>query len=299
MGTTWVGHIAHQILVRGGYFNISKNLMEDLPYPEFAGDIFQMPLEEHGYWTKPLWGREKIGSKGVQLNDPVKNPVVIRSHLSYAALKGLNATEKDDNRLACVFRDPADTFLSAYRFIPSIVHIRYELIPLNSFLWFVKTVGLLEAQFIAFADYWQRRHDPNVLVLFFDDMKEDLAGEVKRLADFIQTVPPLTVAELGKVVQQSTHKYMTSPEVAPRFNEMNPAQKMRFAEKLGLANDDSFSEMKIPLSRPDGGKSGEGRHMVQVQEVMRALWDRLVLPRTNCTSVEDMRLKFKAERGTK
>ena len=60
------------------------------------------------------------------------------------------------------------------------------------------------------AGYWALRDEPNVLVLFFADMKRDLPGTVQQVADVLGV--RLTSAELHAVVERSTFSYMSSIE---------------------------------------------------------------------------------------
>lgn len=40
------------------------------------------------------------------------------------------------------------------------------------------------------ATYWQERHRPNLLFVHYNDLKEDLAGEMRRIADFLEIAVP-------------------------------------------------------------------------------------------------------------
>jgi aryl sulfotransferase len=40
------------------------------------------------------------------------------------------------------------------------------------------------------ASFWARRHDPRVLLVHFNDLKADLAGEMRRIADFLGIAVP-------------------------------------------------------------------------------------------------------------
>jgi aryl sulfotransferase len=40
------------------------------------------------------------------------------------------------------------------------------------------------------ATYWRERHRPNLLFVHYNDLKEDLAGEIERIADFLGIVTP-------------------------------------------------------------------------------------------------------------
>merc|ERR1712137_1537661 len=115
-GTTWTGHIAHQLLMRGQDVDPSRNLMMDLPYPEFAELLFGQRLHELDppYWETGPWSQDK----GL--------PLVIRSHVSHKDLISLNATEKEGYRLVTVLRDPVDMVISMWRFLSTVVGLHHS-----------------------------------------------------------------------------------------------------------------------------------------------------------------------------
>lgn len=46
-------------------------------------------------------------------------------------------------------------------------------------------------EFFGFEDtYWRERHRPNLLLVHYNDLKEDLAGEMRRIADFLDITIP-------------------------------------------------------------------------------------------------------------
>jgi len=53
--------------------------------------------------------------------------------------------------------------------------------------------------------WWAVRHEPNVLLLHFSDLKVDLPGQVKRIAEFLGIDP---TAYMDKVLEKSSFKYM-------------------------------------------------------------------------------------------
>jgi aryl sulfotransferase len=56
------------------------------------------------------------------------------------------------------------------------------------------------------SDAWQRRHEPNVLLVHYDDLLSDLDGEMRRVAAFlgIETAPAATFAEMKQRADQLT-----------------------------------------------------------------------------------------------
>ena len=64
--------------------------------------------------------------------------------------------------------------------------------------WFDELEGALDApgpslgsDFFSFEmTYWRERHRPNLLLVHYNDMKEDLPGEMRRIADFLGIATP-------------------------------------------------------------------------------------------------------------
>src|SRR5688572_7651701 len=75
-------------------------------------------------------------------------------------------------------------------------------------LW-LPLLGLLEHV----ASFWARRADPNVLLVHYNDLKADLAGEMRRVADFLDVTVP--EAAWPAVVERCTFESMQArgPEI--------------------------------------------------------------------------------------
>lgn len=92
-----------------------------------------------------------------------------------------------------VLRNPEDVLLSFYKFFEDWFFEKGT-ISLDSFadeFWLSR--GIPESKmenasyFIHLLSWYQRREDPSVLILFFEDLLEDLEGEVQKVARFVRT----------------------------------------------------------------------------------------------------------------
>jgi aryl sulfotransferase len=66
------------------------------------------------------------------------------------------------------------------------------------------------------ASYWERRNDPRVLLVHYNDLKADLSGEMRRIADFLDISVP--AAQWPAVVERCTFESMRergSTEIGP------------------------------------------------------------------------------------
>lgn len=142
-----------------------------------------------------------------------------------------------------------------------------------------------------------RRDHPDVLLLFFDDLKEDLEGSVGRLAEHLEVAndPDL----ISRVAAQSTHAFMSAPAHRGRF-DVSDEVRARIMRNIGLAPTDmpATSGGRTAIVRRSGGRSGDGAVLPEVMSAMlQDVWDTVVFPTTGCVSVGEMRSKVRGERA--
>jgi hypothetical protein len=153
-GTTWLQQIVHSLRTGGDleFDDISRVV----PWIETAHDL------------------------GLDLDAEQRaEPRAFKSHLAWPDVpKGA--------RYIVAVRDPRDALVSAYRFVAG---------------WFfepgsiaIETLG--RAHFVEgrgyythLASWWPRRHDPEVLLLSYEQMRDDPGGTVRRVARFIDLGP--------------------------------------------------------------------------------------------------------------
>lgn len=98
-----------------------------------------------------------------------------------------------------------------------------------------------------FSDAWQRRDDANVVLVHFDDLREDLEGEMRRLAGLLQIdVPDATWPQLIEAARFDTMK--------ARANQLAP-------------NHAGILKSRQAFFR--SGKSGTGRAVLSTAELDR------------------------------
>ncbi|MBI3249345.1 MAG: sulfotransferase domain-containing protein [Deltaproteobacteria bacterium] len=175
-GTTWVQQIVHGLRT-GGDTDFSE-ITAVIPWIEMAHDL------------------------GMDLEQPqAAQPRAFKSHLSWELVpKGA--------RYIYVMRDPKDVLVSMYHFLEG--------------WWFeTGTIAMAEfaqAQFLNpkranpywahIRSWWPHRHDPEVLFLCYEDMKQDLPGTVQRIAAFIGCALDDELFDL--VVRQSSIEFMSA-----------------------------------------------------------------------------------------
>lgn len=183
-GTTWTLQMATQIAFRGRaeFDNIHHAVpWPDVPIPPMARHI--IPLAD----PSPA-ARSPTGLR------------VIKTHLSRSHVPFV-----PEARYIVVTRDPKDCCVSGYLFLQALA-----LGPL------MPTVAhwvdyMLSSRFTPpwpehLASYWALRHERNVLLLTYEEMKQDHAGAVRKIAQFMGV--DLAPTELAAIVEQSSFAAM-------------------------------------------------------------------------------------------
>jgi aryl sulfotransferase len=109
--------------------------------------------------------------------------------------------------------------------------------------------GTAAASFFGFeATYWRERRRPNLLLVHYNDLKEDLAGEMGRIADFLGIETPETVMpSLVEAARFETMK-MDGDALLPKLKEAFDRGADRFINQ---------------------GRSGRWREHLQPEDVAR------------------------------
>jgi hypothetical protein len=185
-GTNWLLQILLQITHRG---HAEFDHVHDIvPWPDAHDPKYAIPLSDITACAKSPTGLRVIKTHRMQ------------SEVPYSP----------DARYICVVRDPKDVFVSSYHFVRSIAMGPMMPSVENWLAYFFKK-GF---PFCPWADhvsgFWQIRNRPNVLFLTYEEMKQDLPGAVRRIADLLQI--DLTADELNAVVRQSGFNHMKTIE---------------------------------------------------------------------------------------
>lgn len=188
-GTNWMLQMAHQIIFHGeGEF---ANIHDVVCWPDKGPKLtprFSITLD----------------NQVVQQLSP-EHKRVIKTHLPLGLVP-----YNDKARYITVVRDPKEVFVSSYHFINSafapLMPTPAEWFDLFLSERFPMNFGCTWAEHIA--RYWAMRDKPNVLILTYSEMKRDLQGTIRRVADFLGAT--LSPDALAKVQKQCTFAYMKS-----------------------------------------------------------------------------------------
>ena len=152
-GTTWLQQIAHGLRTRGSMD--FEEISQVSPWIEMAGDL--------------SWDLEADQPGDMRL---------FKAHLSWEDVpKGC--------RYICAFRNPVDVVGSYYRFFedwwfePGSI----DLDEMTRTLFVNAPAGF--GYWHHLITWWEQRDNPDVLLLCYEDMLEDLPGTVRTVADFM------------------------------------------------------------------------------------------------------------------
>jgi hypothetical protein len=191
-GTTWGLQIAVQIAHRGSAEFTSIN--ELVPWPDSPRPLarFVIPLDDES----PL----QQSPTGLR---------VIKTHYDFDQVPF--ATEA---RYIAITRDPKDVCVSGYHFVRSLAF--GPLMPsVDNWVRFFLSPKFSEGNWARhLSSYWAVRDRPNVLFLTYEEMKSDVAGTVRRIADFMGVT--LSTEEMAEVTRRSGFEYMK--QAASKFD---------------------------------------------------------------------------------
>ena len=195
-GTTWMQHVVFQILYRG------------------KGDLVETGREMYAVapWIE--------GRKSISMEDSVplgaeRPSRIIKTHLP-ASLCPYNEKAK----YIYVARHPLSCFASCIDFV--VTNVGEMAPPTPAFEeWYTSADLMWWGTWTDHVKGWWDRaqqHPENVLFVYFEDMKKDLAGVTRQVASFLG-VAPLNDEELANAVHKCSFKYMQ--EYQDNF-EMHP-----------------------------------------------------------------------------
>ncbi len=244
-GTTWLQQIVHGLRTRGDldFDDISRVV----PWLETAYDL------------------------GLDLNAAQKaEPRAFKSHLNWHDIpKGA--------RYLVSIRNPKDVLVSGYRFMEG--------------WWFEPgTIAMDEwarasfmnpeegqGYWVHLLSWWEQRERADVLLLSYEEMKRDLPGTIRRVADFIGI--QLDNELLHIVTHQSSFAFML-------------AHKDKFDDKLMRERSEKVAGLPTgsDSAKVRKGEVGEHRQELSAEIIagLDAIWQREITPRLGFPHYEDL-----------
>lgn len=207
-GTTWMQHVVYEVLLRGQGNLVASGTAMYAVSPWLEGRK-SVPIEQ-----APLLGAERPSR-------------IIKTHLP-ASLCPWSPSA----RYIYVARHPVSCFASCIDFV--VTNVGRMTPPLPAFeAWYTSPDLMWWGTWTDHVKGWWQRaeREPNVLFLFFEDMKRDLPAVVRQVASFLG-VTPLSDDELAAVVHKCGFQYMQ--EHQDTF-EMHPPHILQTDAELFVA----------------------------------------------------------------
>jgi len=246
-GTTWLQQIAHGLRTRGSMD--FDEISAVTPWIEVAYDV------------------------GWDLEAPqVAEPRLFKSHVSWHDIpKGC--------RYIVSFRHYHDAIVSFYRFFegwffePGSISLE-TLIPWR---WPREELDS-QGYWYHLSSWWEQRHNKNILLLCYEDMKADLPGTVQKIARFMGI--PLDDALLDVVIRQSSREFMLAHR--NQFDTHHIVQAG--GKRVGLPP-------PIDTNKVTPGTSNETRYQLSpaLKNMLDDIWREQMAPRFGLESYEDLR----------
>ena len=260
-GTTWLQQMVHQLRT-GGDMDFTE-INEVIPFLEVAHDLHQdLHAEQKAF------------------------PRCYKTHCWY------DHCPKGGKYIVCL-REPCAVAYSFFSFFNGWYFQPGE-VSLEEFIrefWLTRGVPQSKMQnasyFHHLASWWPHRNDPNVLLLFFEDLKEDLECAVRTVADFMGITDE---GHIQVALERSTFSFMK--QNVDKFDE-NVMKKL-LNKACGLPKDAGMASSKVRV-----GSSAEGRKVLpkDIQREIQEKWETVVAPVTGCATYQELHRAWKEEKS--
>jgi len=263
-GTTWLQQICHQLRSGPKGDMTFSEISEVVPWLELAHDQGQV-------LTDAQYGHDD------------NLPRLFKTHAWEPHCP------KGGKRIVIV-RNPYDVSLSFFHFFENWFFDGGE-VSVSEFVrefWLARGVPASRmnnaSYFHHLLSWWRVREEEDVLFLFFEDLKEDLTGVVRRIAGFISTDEhDFTDEEIIRgAVDRSSFEFMSKHK--GHFDEK--LSKLARNEACGLRPDAGMSATKL-----NRGESGLGKEKLpeDVRKEISEKWVSVVTPVTGYGSYDELR----------
>nr|CAH0099007.1 unnamed protein product [Daphnia galeata] len=225
-GTTWTQELVWMILNNCDPIGSKAPLLIRSPFLEFP---YMIPVNTVPQDHTMMLTLDKV--------EKMPSPRVIKSHLPFYLL---NPKLLDTCKVVYIARNPKDVIVSYF--------YHHKLIEFHNFTgdvekfaqYFMDDELLFSPFFPHIIDAWNKRHNPNMLFLFYEDLKKDLLGEIRKVATF-----------LGKSLSEEQLTGLREHLKFDKFSK-NESVNMEMVRKLGGINPDGHFIRK--------GKTGDWKN---------------------------------------
>lgn len=257
-GLTWMIHICHQIRTAGAEPDFEEQIPDVTTILDMS--IFLLNLDPNAM-VQPA------------------EPRVFLAHYPY------DRTPKG-GKLIYIFREQKDAFFSWYNYLDTEIVLKGRVsmdvfvdIFMNNAHWTANNMRTM-------LEWWDHRHDDDVMFTFYDDLMDNRAECVRRIAKFIGVV--CDEETVARVVRTTSHAEMAKHH--SKFD--NHSIVAITAKSIGDVPPVEISGRV----RKDGGRSGDGRKLpLDVQTRIDDEWRDIVTAKLGFRNFQEMRVAWEKE----
>ncbi|CAK1545180.1 unnamed protein product [Leptosia nina] len=185
-GTTWTQELVWMVANNLDYETAKKvQLTERFPFLEHTMMIHPTLIEEIKEMNKGDEEKVKIvdlfSKPAYEILNAAPSPRFIKSHLPLSLL----SPKLLDSKVVYVARDPRDAAVSFFYLCKSVRTMGFNGEFKEFWKLFISDLHYWTPFFEHLKEAWEKRHHPNLIFLFYEDLKKDLNGVVRTVADFL------------------------------------------------------------------------------------------------------------------
>lgn len=178
-GTTWCQEMTWCIGNNVDLEGAKQLLVERFPYLERTPLVdFDTVMQEQPDLNLPMYETDSI-----TLINELKSPRFIKTHLPYKLLPKKLRDHSTKAKILYITRNPKDTCLSYYHY--SRLFDGYNGNFDDFCRLFISDSLAFSPYFDHIIGYWEQKNYPKILLLKYEDMKQDLCKQIRRTAQFL------------------------------------------------------------------------------------------------------------------
>ena len=215
-GTTWTQELVW-LVQNDCNFDMAKSVPLDKRFPYMEISLIAENLGIAKEYLPAFMQGDLL-----QMIEVLPSPRMLKSHLNFCLLP---VDLFDNSKVIICLRNPKDTVVSYYHHEKLIKSHGYIGDFPSYFDLFMDNLMMYSSYFDYVREAWSKRNHPNVCLLFYEDMKKDLATNVRKVAKFLGK--ELTNENVEALVDHLSFKKMKNnpavnkeqAKIAKRFNE--------------------------------------------------------------------------------